>query len=50
MIHNRLVKVVNGWWEFLEVDGGRIPGNALFEAASLECQLFSGYEPGFEGD
>jgi hypothetical protein len=28
----------------------RIPGNVLFEADRLECQLFGGYDPKFDGD
>ena len=26
------------------------PGNILFEADRLECQLFCGYDPKFDGD
>jgi hypothetical protein len=26
------------------------PGNILFEADRLECQLFAGYDPSFNGD
>jgi len=28
----------------------RVPGEVLFEADRLECQLFSGDDPFFEGD
>ena len=28
----------------------RIPGDVLFEADRLECLLFAGYDPSFEGD
>jgi hypothetical protein len=50
MIHRSVVQVVNGLREFLQVERKRIPGDILFEADRLECQLFSGYDPSFEGD
>jgi hypothetical protein len=28
----------------------RIPGDILFEADRLECQLFAGYDPSFDGN
>ena len=40
MIHRSVVQAVNGLREFLEVERKRIPGNILFEADRLECQLF----------
>jgi hypothetical protein len=36
--------------EFLEVERKRIPGDILFEADRLECRLFAGYDPNFDGD
>ena len=50
MIHRSLVQAVNGLREFLQVERKRIPGDILFEADRLECQLFAGYDPSFEGD
>ena len=50
MIHKSVVRAVNGLREFLEVERKRIPGDILFEADRLECQLFAGYDPGFDGD
>ena len=50
MIHKSVVKAVNGLREFLEVERKRIPGDILFEADRLECQLLAGYDPGFDGD
>jgi hypothetical protein len=41
---------VNGLREFLQVERKRIPGNVLFEADRLECQLFASYGPSFDGD
>ena len=50
MIHKSVAQAVNGLREFLEVERKRIPGNILFEADRLECQLFAGYDPAFDGD
>lgn len=50
MIHKSVVRAVNGLREFLEVERKRIPGDILFEADRLECQLFAGYDPGFDSD
>src|SRR5689334_2537675 len=49
MIHKSVAQAVNGLREFLEVERKRIPGNILFEADRLECQLFAGYDPSFDG-
>jgi len=50
MIHKTVASAVNGLREFLEVERKRIPGDILFEADRLEYQLFSGYDPSFDGD
>jgi hypothetical protein len=50
MIHKSVARAVNGLREFLEVERKRIPGDILFEADRLECQLFAGYDPKFDGD
>jgi hypothetical protein len=50
MVHKSVVRAVNGLREFLEVERKRIPGDILFEADRLECQLFAGYDPSFDGD
>jgi hypothetical protein len=42
MIHKSVMRAVNGLWEFLELERKRIPGDILFEADRLECQLFAG--------
>jgi hypothetical protein len=39
------VQAVNGLREFPQVKRKRIPGDILFEADRLECQLFAGYDP-----
>jgi hypothetical protein len=50
MIHKSVARAVHGLREFLEVKRKRIPGDILFEADRLECQLFAGYDPNFNGD
>jgi hypothetical protein len=50
MIHKSVVRAVNRLREFLELERKRIPGDILFEADRLECQLFAGYDPSFDGD
>jgi hypothetical protein len=50
MIHMSVVRAVNGLREFLEGERKRIPGDILFEADRLECQLFAGYDPSFDGE
>ncbi|MGO9436100.1 MAG: hypothetical protein ACLP00_17640 [Terracidiphilus sp.] len=50
MIHKSVARAVNGLREYLAFERKRIPGDVLFEADSLECLLFAGYDPSFEGD
>jgi hypothetical protein len=50
LIHKSVTRAVNGLREYLEVERKRVPGDILFEADRLECQLFAGYDPSFEGD
>jgi hypothetical protein len=50
MIHKSVVRAVNGLREYLAVERKLIPGDILFEADRLECLLFFGYDPSFEGD
>src|SRR5207302_11322864 len=50
MIHRSVVQAVNGLREFLQVERKQIPGDILFEADRLECELFARYDPSFDGD
>jgi hypothetical protein len=50
MIHKSVASAVNGLREFLQAERKRVPGGVLFEADRLECQLFAGYDPAFDGD
>jgi hypothetical protein len=49
-IHKNVVKAVNGLREFIQLERKRIPGDIVFQADRLECLLFAGYDPSFEGD
>ena len=50
LIHRSLAGAVNGLADFLEVERKGVPGLVLRDAERLECLLFSGYDPHFEGD
>ena len=49
MIHRAVTACVSALREFLQTQGSRVPGEALFDADRLECMLFLGYDPKFEG-
>ncbi len=42
--------LANGLREYLAAERKRLPEDVLFEAGRLECLLFLGYDPSFEGD
>jgi hypothetical protein len=48
IIHRKVASVVSGLRETLEAL--RVPGDAIASVDRLECLLFSGYDPHFEGD
>ena len=50
LIHRSVAEAVNGLTDFLEVERKRVPDQVLRDAERLECLLFSGYDPYFEGD
>jgi hypothetical protein len=49
MMHRCVVRAVNGLVEYLQSERKRVPGEVLLEAERLECLLFSGYDPHFDG-
>ena len=49
MIHRCVVNAVQGT-DFLTSERKRVPQDVLWQAERLECLLFSGYDPHFEGD
>ena len=50
LINRNVATAVNGLVDFLSLERKRIPEEVLWEAERLECLLFSGYDPDFEGD
>jgi hypothetical protein len=50
MLHRSVVQAVNGLAEYLQSERKRVPDEVLLEAERLECLLFSGYDPHFDGD
>ena len=50
MLHRGVVRAVNGLVEYLRSERKRVPAEVLLEAEALECLLFLGHDPHFEGD
>ena len=50
MLHRGVVRAVNGLIENLQSERKRVPAEVLLEAERLECLLFLGYDPHFDGD
>ena len=50
LIHKSVAAAVNGLVDFLCAERKRVPNDVLRDAERLECLLFSGYDPYFEGD
>jgi len=50
MLHRCVVRAVNGLVEYLQSERKRMPDEVLLEAERLECLLFLGHDPHFEGD
>lgn len=50
LIHRDVASAVNGLVDFLRLERKRVPGDVLRDADRLECILFGGYDPHFEGD
>ena len=50
LIHRKVVEVVFGLTDMVAAGGKRIPASVAQDAERLECLVFSGYDPHFEGD
>jgi hypothetical protein len=50
VVHRKVVNVINGLTGSLKARGKQVPGEILAEADRLECLMFAGYDPYFEGD
>ena len=50
LIHKSVVGEVYGLVDHLRLERKRVPDSILWDAQRLECLLFMGYDPHFEGD
>ena len=50
MLHRSVVTTVHGLGANLQSERKRVPTEVLLEAERLECLLFLGYDPHFDGD
>jgi hypothetical protein len=50
LIHRAIAEAVNGLVDFLETERKRVPADVIRDAHRLECLLFCGYDPDFQGD
>jgi hypothetical protein len=50
LFHKKVVCEINGLTESLSLERKRVPDSVIVEAQRLECLVFSGYDPYFEGD
>jgi hypothetical protein len=50
LIHKSVVKAVHALTDIVGVGRKRIPAQVPRDAERLECLIFSGYDPHFEGD
>jgi hypothetical protein len=50
LVHRAVVQVINGLTDSLNAGRGRILNEVLEEADRLECLMFAGCDPHFEGD
>ena len=50
MMHLCVVRALNGLVEYLQSERKRVADEVLIEAERLECLLFLGYDPHFDGD
>ena len=50
LVHRGVVNAVNGLTDFLRLERESVPGEVVYEADRLECVVFLGFDPHFEGD
>ena len=50
LVHREVVSIINGLVDFLGCERKRVPEAVLYDAERLECLVFGGYDPHFEGD
>jgi hypothetical protein len=50
LIHRNVAGAVHGLTNFVQAERKRVPDHVPSDAQRLECLLFSGYDPSFEGE
>jgi hypothetical protein len=50
LIHRKVIELVHGLTDMVAAGRKRIPAHVARDAERLECLVFSGYDPHFEGD
>jgi hypothetical protein len=50
MLHRNVVRAVSGLVDYPQSERKRVPNEVLIEAERLDCLLFVGYDPYFDGD
>jgi hypothetical protein len=50
LVRRDVAVAINGLTQWLEPERKRVPDGILYEADRLECLIFAGYDPHFEGD
>jgi hypothetical protein len=50
LIHRSVAGEISGLTDYLKLERKQVPGDVLYEADRLQCLMFSGYDPYFEGD
>ena len=50
LVHRVVANAVNGLTDFLRLERESVPGEVVYEADRLECVVFLGFDPHFEGD
>ena len=50
LVHRGVAGAVHHLTDFLQDERQSVPGEVLYEADRLECVLFQGFDPHFEGD
>ena len=50
LIHRNVAGAVHGLTDFVQAERKQVPDPVLSDAQRLECLIFSGYDPYFEGE
>ena len=50
LINRKVAGEISGLADYLKLERKRVPDDVFYEADRLQCLLFSGYDPYFEGD